>query len=103
MLKFKCSHNPNTICVYAVMEGSKTHLANIDIRANRIYTTRGGYDMLADNCFKQNHVLQFLDFDDLGRDWGMSDLVSNKFDAVVMFDARELKSVVDMCSREYVA
>ena len=100
-MKFKCNHNANIVTVFFNCEGQNTHIANIDLRSNRLYTTHGGYEMLADNAFKSNHVLQFLDFDDLGRDWTMNDLVSHKFDAVVMFRKDELKSVIDMCSREY--
>ena len=98
-MNLKCTYNSNVICVFSVIEDITTHLGNIDLRNNCLYTTRLGYDLIADNCFKSNHTLQFLDFGDLNREWSVDDLVSKKFDAVIMFTQPELNSVIKMCSR----
>ena len=109
MNKFKCNHNLNTITVFAIIDGaSYCHLANVDTRTNRIYTTQAGYDLLATNSFKSNHKVSY--YDDI--DTFTASKVYNaqeefktslyrKFDVAVSFNHSELPDIVRMCSREF--
>lgn len=106
MNKFKCNVNLNTVCVFAVMDdASYCHLANIDIRTNRIYTTRAGYELLATDNFKSNHFISYFDeqkcTETYDKQEEFKDSLFRKFDVAVNFAASELQRVIGMCSREF--
>lgn len=95
MTKFKTTFNRNTFCVFAVVDTDiQIHLANIDTKVNRIYTTADGYSLLATNEFKSNHKLQYFEED--------SKTEYRKFNAIIDFKASELKNLISMCTRELV-
>lgn len=106
MNKFKCNVNLNTVCVFAVIDGaSYCHLANIDMRTNRIYTTQAGYELLATENFKSNHCVSYFDeqkcTETYDKQEEFKDSLFRKFDVAVNFAASELQRVIRMCSREF--
>ena len=96
--RLKCNHNLNTVTVFSVIEGTMTHLANIDKRTNRIYSTLSGYRLIATEEFYENHQPMMFDDDDESEEGP----AYRKFDVAVAFDPTELHRVIDMCSRELV-
>lgn len=105
--KLQVKFNGATLCVFANIDKSiMVHLANIDTKSNRIYTTFDGYDLIATQPFKANHKMQFFDkqeekqeYDD-SQNFGKS--LYRKFDVAVDFTAQELSKIIAMCSRELV-
>ena len=93
----KCNHNLNTITVFSSIEGITTHLANIDTRTNRIYTTKEGYELIGTDSFKVNHKVEWFDMD-----VDSNQAPYRKFPVSVSFGKHELLDVVAMCSRELV-
>lgn len=91
---FKCNHNLNTVTVFSYIEGVTTHLANIDKRTNRIYTTKEGYELLATPLFKSTHKIEWFDMD---VDSEKAPL--RKFPVSIQFDKDDLFNVIAMCSR----
>ena len=94
---FKCNHSLNTVTVFSHIEGIMTHLANIDKRTNRIYTTKAGYELLATPLFKKTHKCEWFDADVDSRD-----VPYRKFDVSVSFEPNDLQNVILMCSRPLV-
>lgn len=109
MNKFKCNVNRNTVCVFAVIDGASwSHLANIDMRTNRIYTTQAGYELLATDNFKSNHCVSYFDeaetynaIKTYNEREEFKDSLFRKFDVAVNFAASELQNIIRMCSREF--
>ncbi len=93
----KCNHNLNIVTVFSSIEGITTHLANIDTRTNRIYTTKEGYELIADSCFKSTHNLEWFDME-----VESNQAPYRKFPVSISFDKWELTDVFAMCSRELV-
>lgn len=93
----KCNHNLNIVTVFSYIEGITTHLANIDKRTNRIYTTRDAYELLATPIFKETHKVEWFDMD-----VDSEKAPYRKFQVSVKFDKDELHKVLAMCSRELV-
>lgn len=93
----KCNHNLNIVTVFSSIEGITTHLANIDTRTNRIYTTKEGYELIADDAFKVNHSIAWFDME-----VESNQAPYRKFPVSVSFDKWELTDVFAMCSRELV-
>ena len=91
---FKYNDNLNTVTVFSSIEGITTHLANIDKRTNRIYTTKSAYEFLATPEFKVNHPVEWFEEE--------KDTPYRKFNVAVRFYADELLTVLHMCSRELV-
>ncbi len=96
--RLKCNHNLNTITVFSVIEGNMTHLASIDKRTNRIYSTLSGYRLIATDDFYDSHLPMMFDEEDEHEDGP----AYRKFDVAVQFSAHELNRVISMCSRELV-
>lgn len=94
---FKYNDNLNTVTVFSSIEGITTHLANIDKRTNRIYTTKSAYEFLATDEFKVNHPVEWFDQDEKPEN-----VPYRKFNVAVRFHADELHTVLRMCSRELV-
>lgn len=107
MNKFKCNVNRNTVCVFAVIDGASwSHLANIDMRTNRIYTTQAGYELLATDKFKSNHHVSYFDemecdCETYSKQEEFKESLFRKFDVAVNFAANELQNIIRMCSREF--
>jgi len=96
----------NVVCVFGDYAGISVHLGNIDLRTNRLYTTVDGYDILASNCFKQNHKLRFFNEESI-EDGDCFNYYNyhakseyNKFTACVDLQKDEISDVIKMCNHK---
>lgn len=106
--QLKTTFNGDTLCVFAKIDTDiLIHLGNIDVRANRLYTTQDGYGLIATNSFRVTHEL--LQFDEMTEqdkmtdsEWYKSSTPFRKFDACVDFSDNEIPDVIAMCNRALV-
>lgn len=106
-MKIKFASN-NVICVFHEFEKIKVHIANIDLRTNRLYTTVDGMKYL-NNSFLQNHNPLYFEEEiienseyKLNEDIYFNSKKSNrdlpKFNVCFDFKKDEVNDVIRMCS-----
>lgn len=96
----------NIICVFGKWEDINVHMANIDTRTNRIYTTGEGAKMIFSNSFIENHPIQYFEDSDVteldtwgGKQYNISKTNQsyNKFNACIEFKKDEIQNVLNLC------
>ena len=107
MNSLKTTFNGRTLCLFVKVDTDiLVHLGNIDTATNRIYTTLGGYDLIATNAFKSNHKLLSFDEELIKSEYNeLDDFFNNrphkfrKFNVCVDFSKIELPNIISMCNR----
>ena len=97
--------NGSTICVFGSFDGVKVHIANIDLKVNRVYTTSDGYKYIR-NCNKCNKVMMYDDdfdkhVDDNELKKRGSQLPIHKMNVMFEYHAHELPMIIRECQKTF--
>lgn len=98
--------NGSTVCVFGKFDDVKVHIANIDLKVNRVYTTHDGYKYIR-NCNRSNKVMMYDDeFDKHVTDFELNkrgaQLPIHKMNVMFEFTGHELPLIIRECQKTFV-